>query len=118
MRKHILGGISADEKKAVKAFAAQNTENALKTKPKASLACFVWPFGTESGLSTWRPPVRMMPDAYRQKDRCHLPGVACVTIRDTPAREVRHHVDHRRLGPATERQWVCHMDCTDNTSGG
>lgn len=67
MRKHILGGISADEKKAVKAFAAQNTENALKTKPKASLACFICLFGTEPGLSTWRPPVRMMPDAYRQK---------------------------------------------------
>ena len=34
MRKHILGGIPADEKKAIKAFAAQNAENALKTKPK------------------------------------------------------------------------------------
>jgi len=34
MRKHILGGIPKDEKKAIKAFAAQNTENALKTKPK------------------------------------------------------------------------------------
>lgn len=36
MRKHILGGISNDEKKAVKAFTGQNQENALKTKPKVS----------------------------------------------------------------------------------
>ena len=34
MRSQILGGISKDEKKAVKAFAGQNAENALKTKPK------------------------------------------------------------------------------------
>lgn len=34
MRSQILGGIPNDEKKAVKAFAGQNTENALKTKPK------------------------------------------------------------------------------------
>ena len=36
IRKEILGGIPNDEKKAVKAFVAQNTENALKTKPKVS----------------------------------------------------------------------------------
>ncbi|KAL8736092.1 MAG: hypothetical protein Q9181_002554 [Wetmoreana brouardii] len=35
MRKEFLGGIPKDEKKAVKAFVAQNQENALKTKPKA-----------------------------------------------------------------------------------
>jgi len=34
MRSQILGGIANDEKKAVKAFAGQNSENALKTKPK------------------------------------------------------------------------------------
>ncbi|KAL8670918.1 MAG: hypothetical protein Q9168_004564 [Polycauliona sp. 1 TL-2023] len=34
IRKEFLGGISKDEKKAVKAFAEQNKENALKTKPK------------------------------------------------------------------------------------
>ncbi|KAI1626710.1 hypothetical protein EDD37DRAFT_676358 [Exophiala viscosa] len=33
MRKQILGGAS-DERKAIKAFVAQNSENALKTKPK------------------------------------------------------------------------------------
>ena len=35
VRKHLLGGIPKDEKKAVKAFASSNQENALKTKPKA-----------------------------------------------------------------------------------
>ena len=34
MRKQILGVSSNDEKKAIKAFADQNKENALKTKPK------------------------------------------------------------------------------------
>ncbi|KPI42535.1 uncharacterized protein AB675_9758 [Cyphellophora attinorum] len=34
MRKHILGGIANDPKKAVKAFANQNQDNALKTAPK------------------------------------------------------------------------------------
>ncbi|KAL2432810.1 hypothetical protein ABEF94_014172 [Exophiala dermatitidis] len=34
MRKEILGGIPNDEAKAIKAFAAQNSDNALKTKPK------------------------------------------------------------------------------------
>ncbi|KAJ9612056.1 hypothetical protein H2200_003651 [Cladophialophora chaetospira] len=34
MRKQILGVASNDEKKAIKAFADQNKENALKTKPK------------------------------------------------------------------------------------
>jgi uncharacterized protein (TIGR02453 family) len=38
VRKHLLGGISSDEKKAVKAFAASNQENALKTKPKVRVA--------------------------------------------------------------------------------
>ena len=41
IRKELLGGISADEAKAVEAFAGQNKENALKTKPKV---CF--PFWT------------------------------------------------------------------------
>lgn len=36
LRKEFFGGIPKDEKKAVKAFASQNTENALKTKPKVS----------------------------------------------------------------------------------
>ena len=36
LRKEILGGIPSDEGKAVKAFVGQNTENALKTKPKVS----------------------------------------------------------------------------------
>ena len=35
-RKHLFGGIGNDEKKAIKAFASQNSENALKTKPKVS----------------------------------------------------------------------------------
>lgn len=34
MRKHILGGIAKDEKKAMQVFAGQNQDNALKTKPK------------------------------------------------------------------------------------
>ena len=34
VRKHLLNGIANDEKKAVKAFASSNQENALKTKPK------------------------------------------------------------------------------------
>jgi hypothetical protein len=34
MRKHIFGGISKDEQKAIKAFTNQNKDNALKTKPK------------------------------------------------------------------------------------
>ncbi|KAJ4536627.1 hypothetical protein HRR76_004658 [Exophiala dermatitidis] len=34
MRKEILGGIPNDGAKAIKAFAAQNSDNALKTKPK------------------------------------------------------------------------------------
>jgi len=34
VRKHIFGGIPHDEKKAIKAFAESNAENALKTKPK------------------------------------------------------------------------------------
>lgn len=34
IRKEFLGGIGPDEKKAAKAFATQNADNALKTKPK------------------------------------------------------------------------------------
>jgi len=34
LRKTILGGVPADEKRVIKAFASQNSENALKTKPK------------------------------------------------------------------------------------
>lgn len=33
IRKHLLGGVAADEKKAVKAFAKQNADNALKRRP-------------------------------------------------------------------------------------
>ena len=40
LRKEILGGISNDEKKAIKAFASQNAENALKTKPKVCSVSF------------------------------------------------------------------------------
>lgn len=34
LRKEFLGGVSKDEKKAIKAFTAQNADNALKSKPK------------------------------------------------------------------------------------
>lgn len=34
MRKHFFAGVGADAVKVVKAFVDQNTENALKTKPK------------------------------------------------------------------------------------
>ena len=37
LRKKVLGGIPNNEKKAVKAFALHNAENALKTKPKVRL---------------------------------------------------------------------------------
>ena len=50
LRKKILGGVSNDEKKTIKAFAAQNTENALKTKPKVSAIIF-WIYLTL--CSTW-----------------------------------------------------------------
>ncbi|KAI4138226.1 MAG: hypothetical protein L6R39_006906 [Caloplaca ligustica] len=43
MRKEFLGGIAKNEDKAVKAFCAQNQDNALKTKPKEYLlygVCF------------------------------------------------------------------------------
>lgn len=43
MRKHILGGIPNDEKKAIKAFAAHNSQNALKTKPKVRALLFSKP---------------------------------------------------------------------------
>jgi hypothetical protein len=36
IRKEVLGGVTNNEKKAVKAFVAQNGESALKTKPKVS----------------------------------------------------------------------------------
>lgn len=39
LRKEFFGGIPKDVKKVVKAFVSQNSENALKTKPKVS--CFV-----------------------------------------------------------------------------
>ena len=42
MRKQILGVSSNDEKKAVKAFAEKNKENALKTKPKVGVNDFFW----------------------------------------------------------------------------
>ena len=41
MRKTLLGGISTDAKKAVRVFASQNMEGALKTKPKVSLMPFL-----------------------------------------------------------------------------
>jgi uncharacterized protein (TIGR02453 family) len=41
VRKHLLGGVAKDEKKAVKAFAQQNQENALKTHPKVRISAFV-----------------------------------------------------------------------------
>jgi uncharacterized protein (TIGR02453 family) len=41
LRKHLLGGVSKDEKKAIKAFAQQNQENALKTHPKVRISTFV-----------------------------------------------------------------------------
>lgn len=34
LRKEFLGGVPEDEKRAVRAFCAQNAEKALKTKPK------------------------------------------------------------------------------------
>ena len=36
IRKEFLGGVASDERKVAKALAAQNQENALKTKPKVS----------------------------------------------------------------------------------
>ena len=36
IRRDILGGVKKDERKATHAFVSQNTENALKTKPKVS----------------------------------------------------------------------------------
>ena len=36
VRKSILGGVSNDVKKVIKAFVSQNNESALKTKPKVS----------------------------------------------------------------------------------
>lgn len=44
LRKAIFGGISNDEKKAIKAFASQNAENALKTKPKVSQIAILVPW--------------------------------------------------------------------------
>lgn len=40
IRKEFLGGVASDEGKVAKAFAAQNQENALKTKPKVSATLF------------------------------------------------------------------------------
>jgi len=40
MRKYVFGGIGNDEKKAIKAFAAQNSDNALKTRPKVRVHLF------------------------------------------------------------------------------
>jgi hypothetical protein len=37
MRKLVLGGVANDAKKAIDAFASQNQDNALKTKPKVRL---------------------------------------------------------------------------------
>jgi len=37
IRKEFLGGVASDEGKVAKALAAQNQENALKTKPKVSV---------------------------------------------------------------------------------
>lgn len=38
LRKEILGVTMADEKKSIRAFADQNKENALKTKPKVRVS--------------------------------------------------------------------------------
>lgn len=38
LRKEILGVTATDEKKAIRAFADQNKENALKTKPKVCVS--------------------------------------------------------------------------------
>lgn len=48
IRKHFLKGVAHDEKKAIKAFAAQNAENALKTRPKVRVHLFPkqWPCDT------------------------------------------------------------------------
>jgi len=40
IRKHILGDIPNNFNKAIKAFASQNSENALKTKPKVGIAIY------------------------------------------------------------------------------
>ncbi len=40
MRKVILGVTQNDEKKAIKAFAEKNKENALKTKPKVCVLSY------------------------------------------------------------------------------
>lgn len=56
LRKEFLGGIPKDEKKAVKAFVNQNTENALKTKPKVS--CFFTPHLATPGIHITPCPER------------------------------------------------------------
>jgi uncharacterized protein (DUF2461 family) len=43
LRRQILGVATNDEAKALKAFAMQNKENALKTRPKASQARIPYP---------------------------------------------------------------------------
>jgi hypothetical protein len=45
LRKTILGVAANDEKKAIKAFASHNAENALKTKPKVCVCVCVCFFG-------------------------------------------------------------------------
>ena len=54
MRKEFLGGISKDDKKAVKTFVEQNKENALKTKPKVgSMKSLERCIGMETGRHLW-----------------------------------------------------------------
>lgn len=57
MRKQILGVTQNDEKKAIKAFADQNKENALKTRPKVRVFFTFrvirncnWTHGEDEGL--------------------------------------------------------------------
>lgn len=47
LRKEFFNGIPDDERKAVKAFASQNQESALKTKPKVSEIILRSPFSIE-----------------------------------------------------------------------
>jgi len=55
IRKHFLKGVANDERKAIKAFAAQNSENALKTRPKVRVHLFPEPLALLS-RGRWRKP--------------------------------------------------------------
>jgi len=68
LRKAIFGGISNDEKKAIKAFASQNAENALKTKPKVSQIAVIVPQSFTQPL-LFRSPVMFLSAAARTLPR-------------------------------------------------